>query len=621
MISELEQQSINFLHSSVQEAMENYELRTSQVKMMSACAKVIESSGILVAEAGTGTGKTFAYLIPVILSGQKAVISTKTLNLQEQLAAKDLKFLSQLLDFDYAVAKGRGNYLCLRRVNAFRSEDREEQSEYRKLLAWASETENGDREDFGSFRTSIWENICSDGDACKSIKCSYYRQCHYFVARQKWQKARIVVSNHALTALNAIMPQDGKILPDADILVIDEGHGLDSVLCDQIGATLSAHGIDHIINKLLKVDHRGAYKGLLAQSPVLFPAVESLRTELGLFWIMMRNELTSKSIIRGYLDPGRMMHSLSGSIKSLTTNILKSAVGLLQEDDETELKAALLKLHKIAEGMETFPAGIEGFVRWAEIEEKKIALRMAPIYPEGFVKQSLLPEYKSVILTSATLSVSGNFDVTTSILGLNEAETLSVPSAFNIRQQISVDIREGIDLRNKGSIEKLAEVITGEASKADGGILVLFTSRDVMKKTWDLTHEEVRHLGLNPMLQGEIQNKVMLRIMRESEDSLIFGLDSFWEGVDLKGDSLKTLIITKLPFEVPTEPMVIARTDEIRKAGGNPFTEYSLPRAVLKFKQGFGRLIRSQSDTGRVVICDERIRTMRYGRSFLESVF
>jgi ATP-dependent DNA helicase DinG len=417
-----------------------------------------------------------------------------------------------------------------------------------------------------------------------------------------------------------MMPEDAKILPKADILVVDEGHALDSVLCDQIGITLSARGIDYIFNKLLKVDHRGVYKGLLAQSPALFSAVESLRTELGLFWVKVRSELNNRVMIQGSLKLAEMMHNLSDSIKSLISNIRTSATGLFQEDEEIELKAALLKLQKIAEGMEIFPEGMDGFVRWPEIEERKISLRMSPIYPGDFVKHSILPSYKSIILTSATLSVSGNFHVSTSILGLEESEKLTVPSPFDSGNQVTVDIKQGINLKDEGSIEKLAGVIVEEASKTDGGVLVLFTSRDVMKRTWDLASGELKNIGLNPMLQGELQNRLMLQIMRKSENSVIFGLDSFWEGVDVKGDSLKCLIITKLPFEVPTEPMVIARTEEIRKAGGNPFTEYSLPRAVLKFRQGFGRLIRSKSDTGRVVICDERIRTMRYGRSFLESV-
>lgn len=620
MSSKLAKKSTEFLQTTVQEAMEDYELRGPQQDMMSACAKCIEGGGSLLAEAGTGTGKTFAYLIPIILSGKKAIIATKTINLQEQLASKDLRFLASLQNFDYAIAKGRGNYLCLRRMNAFRSDERDEQAEYKKIVGWASETESGDRDEYGPERTSIWEYISSDADACRAKKCSYYRQCLYFVARQRWEKARIVVANHALSALNSMMPDDAKILPKADILVVDEGHSLDSVLCDQIGITLSARGIDYIFNKLLRVDHRGVYKGLLAQSPALFSEIESLRTEIGLFWVKVRSELGNREIIQGRFRISDMMHGLSDSIKSIISNIRRSATGLFQEDEEIELKAALLKLQKVAEGMEIFPDGMDGFVRWPEIEERKISLRMAPINPGDFVQQSILPLYESIILTSATLSVSGNFNVTTRVLGLEESDTLIVPSPFDIRKQITVEIKQEINFKSSSSTEKLAGVILEEALKTDGGILVLFTSRDVMKKTWDLASGELRNIGFNAMIQGELQNRLMLQIMRESENSVIFGLDSFWEGVDVKGNSLKSVIITKLPFEVPTEPMVIARTDEIRKAGGNPFTEYSLPRAVLKFKQGFGRLIRSKTDTGRVVICDERIRTMRYGKSFLESV-
>ena len=487
------------------------------------------------------------------------------------------------------------------------------------LSTGPAETASGDRAEYGG-RTSIWENVCSDPDACRSRKCAHFRQCHYFIARQNWEKARIIVANHALTALNAMMPDDSKILPQAEVLVIDEGHGLDNVLCDQIGITLSARGIDYIFNKLLRVDHRGVYKGLLSQSPALFEPFESLKTELGLFWVKVRSELKNRELIEGRFIFSDSMQGLSVSVRSFMSLIRTSTIGLFQEDDEIELKACLMKLQKVAEAMQTFPDGIEGFVRWPELEERKVLLRMAPLYPADFVRQSILPSYESIIVTSATLAVLGDFKVTASVLGLEDSEKMALPSPFDLGKQITVEIRDGIDLKNEGSIERLSGVIMDEASGTDGGILVLFTSRDAMKKTWELSFRSLKDLGFNPMLQGELQNSMMLQIMRESENSVIFGLDSFWEGVDVRGDALKCLIITKLPFEVPTEPMVLARTGQIKKAGGNPFMDYSLPRAVLKFKQGFGRLIRSKTDTGRVIICDERIRTMRYGKSFLKSV-
>jgi ATP-dependent DNA helicase DinG len=247
---------------------------------------------------------------------------------------------------------------------------------------------------------------------------------------------------------------------------------------------------------------------------------------------------------------------------------------------------------------------------------------MTPIYPREFVRKNIVPEYGSLILTSATLSVGGDFSLTQNVLGLDETKTLSLPSPFDLRKQVSIVVNRGINLRNNDEgIEKLSRVILEEARKGDGGVLVLFTSREIMNRTWGLVSDELTDTGLYPMLQGELPNRIMLEIMRESTNSIIFGLDSFWEGVDVRGDSLKCLIITKLPFEVPTEPMVMARAEAIRESGRNPFNEYTLPRAILKFKQGFGRLIRSKDDTGRVIICDERIETKGYGCRFMESIF
>jgi ATP-dependent DNA helicase DinG len=218
--------------------------------------------------------------------------------------------------------------------------------------------------------------------------------------------------------------------------------------------------------------------------------------------------------------------------------------------------------------------------------------------------------------------VKNDFGLTRDVLGLDEAETLSLPSPFDMRKQVSVVVNRGINLREDAAgVEKLAGVIREEADKKDGGVLVLFTSRDVMNRAWGLVSDDLKEMGLCPMLQGEHAGRTMLEVMREGSNSVIFGLDSFWEGVDVKGDSLKCLIITKLPFEVPTEPVAAARVEAIRRSGGDPFNDYSLPKAILKFKQGFGRLIRSGTDTGRVIICDDRVETRGYGHRFLDSVF
>jgi ATP-dependent DNA helicase DinG len=621
MTLRLTEEAKTFLARTVAPSMEGYEPRDPQLRMMDACAGVVDAGGTLLAEAGTGTGKTFAYLIPIILSGQKAVVSTRTLNLQEQLAAKDLKLLSALKDFDYAVAKGRSNYLCLRRLHAFHPDNAEEAAEHRIILDWSAETLSGDIEEHpGRRRPLIWERVCTDSDACRGKKCGHFRNCFYFRARQKWEAAGVVVTNHALLAINAMMPDDKKILPRAEVLVIDEGHALDGIVSEQTGLNLSDRGFDRILNELLRVDQRGIYKGLLSKTPALFPDVEALRVETGVFFSKVRAAAENRRLIRGTFALSGSISELAASVRSLLEKIRTSAVGLFTEDEELDLRAAVIRLRSFAAGMEIFPEEAEGFVRWAEIEDRRTALRMSPIYPSEFVRANLLPCYSSVILTSATLSVAGDFGLIENILGLDEPETLSVPSPFDIRSQVEVCVERGIDLQREGGIENLAGSILREATKEEGGTLALFTSREVMRRTWEISAEKLLKAGLNPMLQGEMPNRVMLREMRESTNSVIFGLDSFWEGVDVRGDALRCLIITKLPFEVPTEPLVVARTEEIQKKGGNPFRDYSLPRAVLKFRQGFGRLIRSKDDSGRVIICDERIVTKDYGRRFMESI-
>jgi ATP-dependent DNA helicase DinG len=617
----LSQSSGEFLGGPVAGALGDYELRPPQAQMMEACAAVIEKGGTLLAEAGTGTGKTFAYLIPLILSGKRGIISTRTKNLQEQLVSKDLGFLSKLLEFSYAMAKGRGNYLCSRRLNALRPSDREESAEYERLLQWANRTAAGDVEEYGVGRSVLWEKVHSDADACGGKKCGHFSRCFYYKARQKWEKAQIVVANHALTGINAMLAEDSRILPEAEVLVIDEAHALDQVISDQVGITLSRRAFETVLGRLLKLGDRGTYRGLLSNCPELFSPLESLRSELEVFWMKVKSEGKPRERIRGVFFLKDFMDALSCSIRLFIEEMKKTQLGLFNEDDEIELKAAVGKLRNLADGLETFPEETEHFVRWADIEENRISLRMAPIYPADFVRDGIVSSYESVILASATLSVSGDFGFMEKILGLAGSEKLSVRSPFDLRRQIALDIKRGISLQAGNGVDALSAVIEEEASKKDGGVLVLFTSKEVMKKTWERSSGALREGGLQPMMQGEMPNSLMLTIMRESENSVIFGLDSFWEGVDVKGNSLKCLIITKLPFEVPTEPIVLARTEDIERNGGSPFYDYSLPKAVLKFKQGFGRLIRSKEDRGRVIVCDERIETKAYGRVFLKSLF
>ncbi|KAF0181327.1 MAG: ATP-dependent DNA helicase DinG [Nitrospirae bacterium] len=622
MSSSLGHASVRFLLDMAAPSMPGFEHRESQEQLIAACAEATERGGALMAEAGTGTGKTFAYLIPIIVSGRRAIISTRTINLQEQLVRKDLRFLSSVVDFSYAIAKGRSNYLCLRRLNAFRSEDASEEREYRRIAQWSADTRSGDVEDFGVAVFSVWDRVCTDADACTGKACAHFSRCYYFEAKRQWEEAQIIVSNHALTSINALLSKESKLLPQAELLVVDEAHGLEKVLSDQIGITLSNRSFDYVLNRLLRIDDRGVYKGLLSLSPPLFPAVEMLKFCLADLWNSVRGRYQDRRMMRGRLADEEKLNAVAAAVGDVVEKAQEGTLGLFQEDEEIELKASLLKLGALADACAGMMEENQQTVRWAEIEPQRTALRLAPLYPRSFVRTNILPEYETSIFTSATLSVSGDFSFMQELLGLEDAATISLSSPFDISRQVQVEFRTGIDLRNdETGVRKLADVIVEAAGKEVGGILVLFTSRDAMRKTWEHAADELRAAGRRAMMQGdEYQNRAMLEIMRECTNAVIFGLDSFWEGVDVQGDSLRCLVIAKLPFEVPTEPITMARTEDLQRRGRNAFMEYSLPRAVLKFKQGFGRLIRSKTDTGRVIICDERIRTKRYGQAFLKSI-
>lgn len=614
----LTERSSEFLRNELSEGMGAYECRPSQETMLRECSRVIGEGGTLLAEAGTGTGKTFAYLIPIILSGKRAIVSTRTINLQEQMVSKDLEFLSRLKGFTYAMAKGRSNYLCLKRLSAFKPTTEVELTELTDLLSWSERTGSGDREELSKL-PSIWDRTCSDPDSCKKRSCQSYDGCFYFDSRKRCEEAQVVVANHNLIVINAMLCEESKILPGAEVLVIDEAHALDSVISMQTGTNISSRELSNILNRLLTADGIGRYKGLLAGFPNLHSAVESLKAKTGLFWITVRRVFKNKeSVVGAFILKDETM-DCSLSIKTLAEEI-RETITLDMGEEETALVSSVRKLESYASEMAGFTECREESVRWVESKDGNVSLRSSLLSPGDFVAKRLLSDYKSVIMTSATLTVSGDFSFTEKLYGLKDTLKIRVPSSFNMRKQVQIEVKKGIKIDSHEGIMGLGRLIIDESAKRDGGVLVLFTSEEVMKKTWNITHGELEKMGNKPMMQGDLPNKVMIDVMRGSLCSVIFGLDSFWEGVDIQGDSLKCLIITKLPFEVPSNPLVKARTEEIARKGGNPFMEYALPKAIMKFKQGFGRLIRSKDDVGRVIICDERIESRPYGRMFLGSV-
>ncbi len=314
MPSPLAQASLAFLHRMAAPSMADYEPRTEQERMIEACADAIEQHSVLLAEAGTGTGKTFAYLIPAIVSGKRAIVSTRTINLQEQLVRKDLAFLGSLVDVPYAIAKGRANYLCLRRLNAFRAETEKDEQEYLHLLRWAEQTSSGDIEDFGFAGVTVWDRVCTDADACKGRNCAYFQRCFYYTARRSWENAQVIVTNHALVAINGLLAPDARILPQTELLIIDEAHGLEKVLSDQIGIALPNRGFDYLLNRLLRHDERGTCKGCSRCPPVVFPAVQSLRDRLAGLWNAVREQYRDRQTVRGRVLVEDALSAVQGSV-------------------------------------------------------------------------------------------------------------------------------------------------------------------------------------------------------------------------------------------------------------------------------------------------------------------
>lgn len=616
----LAQKAVKFIQGKVASAMPDFELRGEQIKMLKACASAIEDEDILLAEAGTGTGKTFAYLIPIILSDKRAVVSTKTINLQEQLVRKDLAFLAKLHDFSYSLAKGRGHYLCLRRLHALDTSNLFENRQMQTLLEWATQTTTGDISDAGIRDLELWENVNSDPDTCISKRCQYYPECFYYYARSNWSKSKIIVSNHALTAINAMLSPESKFFDDVDCLVADEAHSLDDALSDVATETVSDWWLNKLMNKLLRFDHKSQSQGLLSKSPHLFNDVQMIKSEINKVFSLLRISFKDRQLIKEPFKLKDTIVDFADKIHAFCDIAYEERLGLDTENEQIELSSVIKKLHGCAETLIAITEFNEGYVHYTDITDKKASLNRVELYPAKFVQNQLLPDYSSCIFTSATLSTGGDFGFVKKLLGLSNCTELSVPSPFDIPSKVTLDIITHIEPNSEQSPKQIAEIIMSEASRADGGILILFTSKKMMQETWNECIATLTDLDVKPMMQGQMQNKDMLEVMRLSKNAVVFGLDSFWEGVDVKGDSLKCLIITKLPFDPPDDPITMARTEDIKKKGANPFMQYSLPRAVLKFKQGFGRLIRSHTDTGRVIICDHRIKTKQYGQNFIYAV-
>ncbi|MDW8031572.1 MAG: ATP-dependent DNA helicase [Candidatus Bipolaricaulota bacterium] len=618
---------LEFLYK-LKEHLPGLETRPSQHAMLAACERVIASGGVLLVEAPTGVGKTFAYAIPAILSGKRTIISTNKKNLQDQLVQKDLPLLARLKSFHFSVAKGFGNYLCLLALRGFQPKTVLEVQEHARLLRWASETEDG-AEDSLIPLSPIWEEVSADSAGCLRQDCPFYDQCFYFRARERWFGADLLVVNHALLAADAALwMETGRgVLPDADVLIIDEAHSLEDAFSEASTRWVSLYSIEHLIRDVLALDRRLLVKahGALSRLQTLAPAFfEQLRVH----YPKERQRIAPEEFaLRA--ESELMLRTLGQLQAAIEDFLTQESPTLLAQSDG---RAHIVKIRKCAARVTEIAMTMLSFiepaqtglplVRWIESTENRAALYIAPLYPKTALQDGLLSRFGSIILTSATLSVGGDFSYVQSQLGI-AGETLALESSFDYARQAQLYIHR-LHPPERGNLsedylDELARRIAQIIEHTGGGVLVLFTNAHVLEETAHRLRTQLNAERL-VLCQGEEPRARLLERFKADGNAILLGLDSFWEGIDVPGPALRAVVITKIPFEVPDDPIHEARVERLREEGRDPFNEYILPRAALKLKQGFGRLIRTATDTGEVHILDGRVLTRSYGKRLLRAL-
>ncbi len=604
----------------LQRALPDYIVRTQQVRMAELVARAIESRETLVVEAGTGTGKTFAYLVPALLCGARVLISTGTRTLQDQLFSKDLPLVAGALGRPARVAllKGRANYLCLHRlalvgrqleIEGFARRD----ATLARIERWARVTRTGDLAEVPGLSDAhpLWPGVTSTRDNCLGSRCAEIARCHVAAARRQAQEADIVIVNHHLLLADLTLKEDGfgDLLGSADAVILDEAHQLPDLATQLFGANVGSRRIENLLQTLAQ-ENIGAVKAAVAA------AEEALR------------ELSGRVPRRTASGSHRADWEECGPALASVTESLAAALGALADElesveDHPPAGALGARTRELAAQLARIAAvdALEG-VRSVEITSRGFALHLIPFdIAERF--RALTRAHRSAwIFTSATLSVGEDFSHFTARLGLDDAATSRIDSPFDFERQGLLHIPGGLpEPAAPGYIAAMLDVALPLIDASRGGAFVLFTSHRALSEGAALLR---RRWGEPPpyrlYVQGEAPREQLLQEFRADGDGVLLGTASFWEGVDVKGEALRLVIIDKLPFASPDEPLVKARIDHIQSAGGNPFRDFQLPEAALALKQGVGRLIRSESDYGAVVICDRRLIERAYGRTLLAAL-
>jgi ATP-dependent DNA helicase DinG len=612
-------------------AVDQFEPREGQRVMAYAVARTLEHGGILFAEAGTGTGKTLAYLVPAILNRQRVLISTGTKNLQEQIYFKDIPALQAALGIRFTATymKGRANYLCLHRLDELRMSPAAPQDFVSILDEWRRVTTTGDRAELQDLPedSSLWHDVSATAETCLGSDCPQFRDCYVTKMRQRAAESDVVIVNHHLLCADASVRQStyGEVIPDTHYAIVDEAHQLEDVATQYFGVSVSNYRVSNLVRDAERAlnlgtvedtdgdlrhdiahidDHCYGFFAALATARRLRGSAFEERLRIGPGWF---GDIIDQGLaLIGALDVfSAAMFKRAGS-EEAGAEINEDAVTLARRGAELRDQLRFV-----------LEASAPGFVFFLETRNRGVFLRAAPIDVSTIVREMLFDRLKATVLTSATLAVEGSFQYVKTRLGAEDADCVRVPSEFDFAEQAILYLpRKMPQPRSPDFADAAAREVLELLTRTEGRAFVLFTSYAMLKSVRDRVEPR---LPYPIIVQGGAPRSVLLGQFRATPNAVLFATSSFWQGVDVVGEQLSCVIIDKLPFASPGDPITAARIEAINAQGGDAFQEYQVPLAILAMLQGLGRLIRHRTDRGLLAVLDPRLRTMAYGQRFLDS--